>query len=164
MDREIKSVVYRYLFDLEVDGSDAEHLIDALEDEEFPMREILGEREMNTMIRESALHFDQESHAPLKWFGESLRVLSIYLSEYIIGLEFAEGRNAAGFRVEVEIRKYAARRGDLIAVPLRHSVDFKTGEISAGEEDIGYLIKHWNELPRWAHDAYRLKFPELRAL
>src|SRR5687768_2484880 len=100
MDREVTAVAYRYLLDQEIDGSDIEHLIDSLEDEEFPIREVLGEKEMNAAIREGVLHFDHPSEEPLPWFGECLRVLSIYLSEYIIGLVMAEGRNAAGFRVE----------------------------------------------------------------
>lgn len=164
MDREVKSIAYRYLLDQEIDGSDIEHLIDSLEDEEFPIREELGEKEMNQAIRDGVLRFDHTGDAQLHWFGECLRVLSIYLSEYIIGLEIAEGRNAAGFRVQVEIRKHAACRGDLIAVPLKHTIDFKSGEIAPGEEDVAYLTKHWVELPRWAQDAYRIKFPELRLL
>src|SRR5919205_849892 len=102
MDREIKTIAYRYLLQQEIDGSDIEHLIDSLEDEEFPIREALGEREMNAAIREGELVFDVTVDHQLKWFGDCLRVLSIYLSEYIIGIELAEGRNAAGFRVEVE--------------------------------------------------------------
>lgn len=164
MDRQVVSIAYRYLLEQEIDGSDIEHLIDALEDEDFPIREVLGEREMNAAIRESTLRFDHPSDTPLPWFGECLRVLSIYLSEYIIGLEFAEGRNAAGFRVEVEVRKYAACRGDLIAVPMKHNVDFKSGEIEVSEEDVPWLRTNWPNLPRWAQDAYRLKFPELRVL
>ena|SRR5688572_4313695 len=164
MDREVKTIAYRYLLDQEIDGSDIENLIDSLEDEEFPIREILGEAEMNAAIRDGTLHFDHASDAPLPWFGDCMRVLSIYLSEYIVGLELAEGRNAAGFRVEVEIRKYVGCRGDLIGVPLRHSIDFQSGEITPGLEDVRYLTEHWNELPRWAQDGYRLKFPELRLL
>jgi hypothetical protein len=164
MDREIVSVAYRYLLEQEIDGSDIENLIDSLEDEEFPIREALGEREMNAAIREGVLRFDVTTDHQLMWFGECLRTLSVYLSEYIIGLEVAEGRNAAGFRIEVEIRKYAGCRGDLIAVPLLHTVDFKSGDIAPGLEDVSYLKTHWKELPRWAQDAYRIKFPELRLL
>lgn len=164
MDREIKTIAYRYLLEHEVDGSDAGHLIDALEDEEFPIREIIGEKQMVALIRDGMLRFDHPSDSPLPWFGDCLRVLSIHLSEYIIGLEFAEGRNAADFRVEVEIRKYVGRRGDLIAVPLLHTIELQTGDIAPGLEDVRYLETHWTELPRWAQDGYRLKFPELRRL
>lgn len=164
MDREIKSIAYRYLLELEIEGSDIENLVDSLEDEEFPIREVVGERAMNAMIREGLLRFDHASDEVLSWFGECMRVLSIHLSEYIIGLELAEGRNAAGFRIEVEIRKYVGCRGDLIGVPMKHAIDFKSGEIEPTEEDVGWLKAHWGELPRWAHDAYRLKFPELRLL
>jgi hypothetical protein len=164
MDREVKTVHYRYLLQQDVDGSDAEHLAHALEDEEFPIREVLGERMMNHQIKEGLLTFDVESDERLLWFPECLRTLSIYLSEYVIGLEFAEGRNAEGSRVSVEIRKHVGRTGELISVPLHHSIDFPSGDIKPGLEDVGYLHAHWKELPRWAQDAYRIKFPELRVL
>jgi hypothetical protein len=164
MDREVKTVLYRYLLQQDIDGSDAEHLVHAIEDEEFPIREIIGEKTMVEQIKEGMLSFDYESNERLPWFGESIRTMSVYISEYIIGLEFAEGRNAEGSRIAVEIRKYVGRRGDLISVPLTHSIAFPTGEISPGPEDIRYLETHWQELPRWAQDAYRIKFPELRRL
>jgi hypothetical protein len=164
MDRQVKNVAFRYLLEQEIDGSDIEHLIDSLEDEEFPIREIVGEQEMVAMIREGTLRFDFPTDDQVPWFGECLRVLSIYLSEYCIGLEFAEGRNAEGSRVAVEVRKWVGCRGDLIAVPLRHKIEFPSGDIAPGDEDLSYLTEHWKELPRWAQDAYRLKFPELRRL
>jgi hypothetical protein len=164
MDREIKSVLYRYLLHQEIDGSDAEHLMHALEDEEFPIRELIGEREMNARIKGGELAFDAESEERLPWFGNCIRTISVYISEYVIGLELAEGRNAEGSRVQVEVQKYVGRRGDLIAVPMTHSIGFPSGEISVGEEDVAYLTAHWGELPRWAQDAYRLKFPLLRRL
>jgi hypothetical protein len=164
MDREVKDVAYRYLLEHDVDGSDAEHLIDALEDEDFPIREIIGEARMVAQIREGQLRFDVESNERLPWFPDCMRVMSVYLSEYIVGLEIAAGRNKEGSRVEVEIKKYVGRRGDLVAVPLTHTIAFPSGEIKPGAEDIGWLERHWDELPRWAQDAYRIKFPELRRL
>ena len=104
MDREVKTVAYRYVLDQEIDGSDAEHLVHALEDEEFPIRELIGEAQMVAQIKDGALAFDHASSERLAWFGECIRTLSVYVSEYIIGLEFAEGRNAEGSRIEVEIR------------------------------------------------------------
>jgi hypothetical protein len=160
----VTHIAFHYLFEHEVDGSDAEHLIDALEDEEFPIREELGERAMVHAIREGLLSFDRESDQQLHWFPKCLETLSVHLSEYITGLEIAEGRNQAGIRVEIEIRKYVARRGEVIAVPLDHQVDIKTGEIDPLSENLAYLTANWNTLPRWAQDAYRLKFPELRRL
>lgn len=164
MDRRVETIAYRYLLAQEIDGSDIENLIDSLEDEEFAIREVLGEAEMNARIRAGLLSFDHPSDVPLPWFGECLRVLSVYLSEYIRGLELAEGRNHADIRVEFEVRKWIARTGELIAVPMVPKIDFATGEVSPGEEDLRYLEAHWPELPRWAQDGYRLKFPELRRL
>src|SRR5262249_47297103 len=133
-------------------------------DEEFPIREVLGERAMNAQIKEGQLKLDVESDQRLPWFGECIKTISVYISEYVIGLEFAEGRNAEGSRVQVEVQKYVGRRGELIAVPMTHSIGFPSGDIAVGEEDTAYLTAHWGELPRWAQDAYRIKFPMLRRL
>lgn len=164
MDREIKTIAYRYLLSQEIDGTDAAHLVDSLEDEEFPIREALGEAKMNQEIRDGLLEVDLDSDRPLPWFAECIRTLSVYLSEYVIGLEVAEGRNAEGSRIQVEARKMIGRRGDLIAVRLKHRIEFPSGEITTGDEDVADLTARWNELPRWAQDAYRIKFPELRRL
>jgi hypothetical protein len=164
MEREIVSRAYRYLLSLEVDGSDRENLVDSLEDEEFPIRERLGEAEMVRQIREGELRFDCLSEARLPWFAGCIEVLSIHLSEYVIGLELEEGRNKEGTRTHVAITKYAGRMGDVIAVPLDHRIEFPSGEITPLEENQAYLEKHFGELPRWAQDAYRIKFPALRRL
>jgi hypothetical protein len=164
MDRDIASRAYHYLLDLEVDGSDRENLVDSLEDEEFPIREVLGETEMVRQIKEGRLVFDQGSSAPLAWFRQCIEVLSVHLSEYIIGLEVIESRNKEGTRTDVAITKYAGRMGETIAVPLKHRIEFPSGEITPLEEDLDYLEKHFAALPRWAQDAYRIKFPPLRRL
>lgn len=164
MDREVTSTRYRYLLRHEVDGSDQSNLIDSLEDEVFPIREILGEAVMNAAIKEGVLNFDHESDTRLGWFADCFEVLSVHLSEYIIGLEIAEGRNAEGSRVQVELRKFAGCRGNVITVPMKHRIEFPSGEITPTEEDVDYLRDNWSTLPRWAQDAYRLKFPELRRL
>lgn len=164
MDREVRSTLYRYLLDLEIDGSDRSHLIDALEDEEFPLRELLGEKAMVEQIQEGELKMDVTSEKPIRWFAKVIEVLSVHLSEYVIGLELAEGRNAEGTRVQVEVRKYAGRMGEVIAVPLEHKIEFPSGDITPLEEDVKWLEGHFSELPRWAQDAYRIKFPQLRRL
>lgn len=127
MDRRVVDISYRYLVEHEVDGSDRSNLIDSPEDEVFPIRERLGEAAMNAQIRDGTLRFDAQSEVPLPWFPDCLEVLSVHLSEYITGLDLAEGRNAEGIRVQVELRKYAGRRGDVIAVPLTHEIDFRRG-------------------------------------
>jgi hypothetical protein len=164
MDRDVVSRAYHYVLDLEVDGSDRENLVDSLEDEEFPIRELLGEAEMVRQIRDGKLELDHGSSVRWPWFSQCIEVLSVHLSEYVIGLEIEEGRNKEGTRAQVTITKYAGRMGEVIAVPLRHRIEFPSGAITPLEEDLEYLESHFKELPRWAQDAYRIKFPQLRRL
>jgi hypothetical protein len=155
---------YRYLLELDIEGSERSHLIDALEDEELPLRELLGEDVMVAQIKDGELHFEHESPTPLAWFPEALATLSVYLSSYVIGLEIAETRDERGTRTGLEVMKHAARRGERIAVPLQYRLAYPSGELEPGDENLQHLEKVWATLPRWAQDAYRLKFPELRRL
>lgn len=157
-------MLYRYLMDLEIDGVERGHLADAIEDEDFPLADAMGAEELDARIRSGRLAIDAETEDRLPWFAQTIEILSIYLSTYVTGLEIAESRDASGTRDGVEILKYVGRKGDVIAVPLEHTIAFPSGEIEPGEEDVTHLEKNWSALPRWAQDAYRLKFPLLRRL
>jgi hypothetical protein len=164
MDREVVRSAFRYLLELEIDGSDRENLVDSLEDETFPIRELLGEAEMVRQIREGELRFEHGPGPRQAWFAGCIEVLSVHLSEYVIGLELEEGWNAQELRTKVAVTKHAGCRGEVIAVPLAHRIAYPSGEIEPGLEDLGWLRAHFLALPRWAQDAYRIKFPELRLL
>ena len=156
------SARYRYMLDVEIDGSERSHLIDALEDEPFALRDVLGEAQLNALIKEGTLRFDAETEAPLPWFGADIEILSVYLSSYIYGLEIVESRPEG--KRQIELLKHIGRRGERIAVPLTHTVEFPSGDITPGEEDLDYLQANWQKLPRWAQDGFRIKFPILRRL
>lgn len=156
------SASYRYLLDVEIDGSERGHLIDALEDEPFELRNILGEAQMNAQLKEGRLLYDGDATERQPWFGEVIEVLSVYISSYIYGLEMAETR-VDGKRT-VELLKHIGRRGERIAVPLTHTIEFPSGEITPGDEDLDYLEANWAKLPRWAQDGFRIKYPVLRRL
>jgi len=155
--------VYRYLLVHEVDGSDRENLIDSLEDEDFPIREHLGRLRVMKRPdprRRAALRPSERQSPAL--VGEAVRTLSVYLSEYIIGLEVAEGRNAAASRVRVDIRKHVGahgRSGGGVAASQESSSPPET--ISPGDEDRGGAYPAWAELTRAASrfcsDAARLE-------
>ncbi len=157
-------VLYRYLMDLEIDGVERGHLADAIEDEDFPLSDAMGADELDARIRSGRLAIDAEMEERLEWFGRTIEILSIYLSTYVTGLEIAESRDESGTRDQVEVLKYVGRKGEVIAVPVTWTVAFPSGEIEPGEEDEGWLERNWSALPRWAQDAYRLKFPMLRRL
>ena len=152
---------YRYLLSHEIDGTDQGHLIDALEDEEFALFDVLGEDVVNAQIREGTLEFQTETTSPLPWFREVISILSVHLSEYIYGFEIAEDREGGR---RVEILKYIGRKGDVIAVPLTYTIEFPSGDVTPGLEDTNWLEQNWAKLPRWAQDGFRIKFPPLRRL
>jgi hypothetical protein len=153
---------YRYLIEQDIDDSDASHLIDALEDEDLGLRDEIGEASLADQIRGGRILFDAVREAKLEWFKGTIEVLSIHLSQYIYGLEVAETRDDG--RRRIEILKYIGRRGEVITVPLTHTIEFPSGEVRPGLEDLTWVQSNWRTLPRWAQDGFRIKFPELRRL
>ena len=156
------SASYRYLLDVDIEGSERGHLIDALEDEPFELRRVMGESQMNAQIKEGRLQYDELTTERLPWFGSVIEILSVYLNSYIYGLEMVETR-VHGKRT-IELLKHIGRKGERIAVPLTHTIEFPSGEITPGDEDLDYLEQNWAKLPRWAQDGFRIKYPVLRRL
>lgn len=153
----------QYLLDLEIDGTESNHLADAIEDEPFPLTDLIGIEAVQAQIRDGRLLFETQSDERLPWFKDAIEILSVYVSSYVTGIELLQTHDEDGKR-HIEILKYVGRKGDVIAVPLTHTIEFPSGDIVPGHEDIGHLEKNWTALPRWAQDAYRLKFPVLRRL
>ena len=158
METKQATKVFRYLLELEIPGTERGHLADALEDEDFALREILGEDQLNRQIRDGVLSFDAEADEKQLWFREVIECLSVYLSTYVTGFEV---RSEVG-GIPERVLKYVGRRGEVLLVPL----DIETVEHGVGRatEDVQYLKSHWDSFPRWAQDGYRLKFNELRVL
>lgn len=157
-------MTYRYMLDLEIDGVERGHVADAIEDEDFPLGDVLGWDVLDEQIRSGRVVWNVETEERVPWFGKVIEVLSVYVTSYVTGVEVAESRDESGTRDGLELLKYVGRKGEVIAVPLTHTVAFPSGVITPGAEDLEHLEKNWEALPRWAQDAYRLKFPELRRL
>ncbi|MBM4373878.1 MAG: hypothetical protein FJ095_02255 [Deltaproteobacteria bacterium] len=153
---------YRYELHVQIEPTDVGVLVDALEDEEFGLRELLGEEELVARIRSRELTVSERSTSRWASFDHDLEVLSIYLSQYIVGreLELTPTRGAPIVRGE----KVVARRGEVIRLALELSWDPSTGEIRDDGEDLAALVERWPDLPEWVRAAMRLTHPRLRAL
>ena len=154
---------YLYLIDLEINPSEVSHLNDALEDESFPIRDILGDAELKERIKSGRFVFSADTSQRYLWFRESIQCLSIYVSTYVRGIEVEENFDGQGERLRTKVYEYVGRRGELLIVPLDYTID-EEGVINPGKARVSYLEANWNDLPRWAQDGYRLSFPELRDL
>ena len=163
MSNEQENWNYLYHIDLEINPSEVSHLNDALEDEEFPIRELIGDAELKARIKSGSFVFSEQSAERYLWYRESIQCLSIYVSTYVRGLEVEECFSVDGERLRTKVFEYVGRRGELLIVPLDYTID-DDGMIVPGKARVSYLEANWASLPRWAQDGYRLTFPQLRNL
>lgn len=153
---------WRYSLQLEIDAMDAPVLVDALEDEDFSIRPRIGARELERRIRDGLLDFEAYSVERLEGFEHDIEILSVYLSQYVIGreLEVHPTRGAPLLRGW----KIVGRQGEVVRLAL--DLRWNAGEqrIDDLDEDVADLTARWSELPEWMRDAMRLKHPGLRRL
>jgi hypothetical protein len=155
-------VEYAYELRVEIEPTDVGVLIDALEDEPFALRDLLGEEELVRRIRSRELVV--EARSPERWeaFERDLEVLSIYLSQYIVGREVVL-RPTRGAPI-VKGWKVVARRGEVVRLDLDLLWDPRTEQILDHGEDLAAITERWHELPEWLRSALRVMHPRLRAL
>jgi hypothetical protein len=154
---------YRYSLHVPVEPTDRGTLVDALEDESFAIGAKIGFPELFRRIDEGELYFEAKSLERIAGFEHDIEVLSVYLSQYIVGREY-HVRPTRGAPL-IEGWKVIGRSGEVVRLLL----DFryrKTGQEDDLEhdEDLEDLIERWPSLPLWLRDAMRLKYPRLRAL
>jgi hypothetical protein len=155
---------YRYLLRHSISGEDLEALTSGLEDErEFRLPELVGVDAVSAMLKDGELDVDVEVSERFFAFGGAIEILSVYLPEYVSGVEIAETLDLGLKRTRIECWRYIGRQGELVAVPLSYALSL-TREIIPGKEDVAALRKNWRDLPQWARDAYKLTFDELADL
>ena len=150
--------------DHEIDAMDLESLTSGLEDEpDFSLGALLGHEALAAQLTEGALMFDVVTSERFEPFGKCIEILSVYLPEYVSGIEIAESLDGAGRRRGVECWRYVGRSGEVVRVALEHAIGFDRGVV-AGAEDVADLRARWRELPQWARDAFKLTYGELADL
>jgi hypothetical protein len=146
---------FRYLLEHSIAGEDMEPLRSGLEDEGgFRLQELVGRDVLEKMLDEGELEIDALVNERFFAFGPSIEILSVYLPEYVIGVEVAETLDHGLNRRRVECFRYIGRKGELVTVPLEYAVSLDR-EIVPGHEDLSRLRQMWRELPTWARVAYK---------
>lgn len=153
---------FRYRLQVDVEPTDAPVLKDALEDEPFGLRERYGLAEVHRQLDEHNLFFEAASLSRWDDFDSDLEVLSIYLSQYIVGFEVSV-RPTAGAPL-LRAYKVVACRGELVRLEAEVVWQPREQSIELGEEDLGDLVRRWNDFPEWLRNAMRFKHPATRAL
>ncbi len=155
---------YRYLLDHPISQDELEPLQSGLEDEaDFRLAELVGRDALAQMLAGAHLRVDVTVNQRFFAFGNAMGVLSVYLPEYVSGVEIVEELDHGLRRTRVECWRYVGRQGELLTVPLQHAVGLDR-EIIAGREDVETLRRLWRELPQWARDGYKLTYAELSDL
>jgi hypothetical protein len=152
--------VHRYVVEQEVEPAAVDAVLALLDDPGAPV-ERSGRAALEAAVRRGLLALDARRDGPVPAFDGWIRALSRVLDLHVSGVEVVEpGRGAdAGPTVA---RRHLARRGELVTVDLTWSTDLASGSARPGPEDLDALRERWGALPRWARDAFQLKFPELR--
>ena len=153
---------FRYQLEVDVEPTDAPVLKDALEDEPFGLRERYGMQMLRDQLDEHALHIASSSTERWDDFEGDLEILSIYLSQYIVGYE-VHVRPTAGAPL-LSAWKIIARRGEVLRVEAEVTWNAPSRSVEVGDEDLARIVDRWQELPEWMRNAMRIKYPHLRKL
>ena len=146
---------YRYLLEHSIAGEDLEALRSGLEDEQgFRLHELVGHAPLEAMLVEGELAIDTSVTDRFFAFGPCIEILSVYLPEYVFGVEVAETLDHGLKRRRIECYRYIGRRGELVTVPLEYALSLER-EIVPGHEDLSRLREMWHELPTWARVGFK---------
>lgn len=153
---------YRYDLRVEIPATDVGVLVDALEDETFTLRSFLGAKELERRIREQELVVDVTTEERWPSFDKDIEILSVYLSQYIIGREIVIEPTQGAPRLQGWL--IVGRRGETERVDLDLRWDAAEEAVVDEGEDVAKLAARWEALPEWLKSSMRIKFPKLAAL
>lgn len=155
-------IQYRYDLRVEIPATDVGVLVDALEDEAFTLRTFLGAKELERQIREQELVVAVTTKERWPSFDKDVEILSVYLSQYIIGREMIITPTLGAPKVQGFL--VVGRRGETERVDLDLRWDADEEAVVDEGEDVASLARRWPELPEWLRSSMRIKFPRLAAL
>ncbi len=153
---------FRYQLDVEIEPVDMRVVRDALEDEPFGLRERYGPEEIERQLQDFGLRFNTSSTDRWSDFDADIEILSVYLSQYIVGYEIEVSPTAGAPKLTAW--KIVGCRGETVRLDAEVQWDHRNDEVVIGEEDVDRLADRWADLPEWLRNAMRLKHPRFRAL
>ena len=155
-------IQYRYDLRVEIPATDVGVLVDALEDEAFTLRTVLGAKELERQIREQELVVAVTTGERWPSFDKDVEILSVYLSDYIIGRELMIEPTQGAPRLKGFL--VVGRRGETERVELVLRWDAGEEAVVDEGEDVPKLAARWSTLPEWLKASMRIKFAKLAAL
>jgi hypothetical protein len=161
-DSSLGPIQYRYDLRVEIPATDVGVLVDALEDEAFTLRTVLGAKELERQIREQELLIGVTTEERWPSFDKDVEILSVYLSQYIIGRELTITPTLGAPKLEGWL--VVGRRGETARVDLDLRWDADEEAVVDEGEDVTKLAARWSTLPEWLQSSMRIKFPKLAAL
>lgn len=153
---------YRYDLRVDIPATDVSVLLDGLDGEDFFLREVLGKKELERRIKEQDLLVEVETLERWPAFDKDIEVLSVYLSQYIIGRELVITPTQGAPKIEGFI--VVGRSGETARMALDVRWDPIEETVIDEGEDVAALAKRWDTLPEWLRTAMRAKHLALAAL
>jgi hypothetical protein len=150
---------YRYDLDVEIPATEVAVLVDALEGDDFSLRDRLGKDELRRQLEAQEIRI--EATSPERWpdFQRDVGTLSTYLSEPIAGREVHVEPGAGEPRIEGWA--ILGLRGETERVVLDLAWDAATGEPVERGIDPAYADRRWKELPEWVRSSLTTRHARL---
>lgn len=142
---------YRYELIADIPATEVAVLIDALDGEEFSLRERIGKEELRRSLEEQQIKLAVRSDERWPDFQRDIETLSTYLSEPISGREIHVDPSSGEPRAEGWV--ILGRRGQTARVALDLSWDADTQALVDRGIDMKEARRRWKELPEWVRSS-----------
>jgi hypothetical protein len=140
---------YRYDLNVEIPATDVAVLVDALEGEEFSLRDRLGRDELRRQLEQHQLEIEVLSDESWPEFQRDIETLSAYLSEPISGREIYVEPGPDEPLIQGWV--ILGRRGESERLTLDLAWDADASAIVDRGIHKEEARRRWNDLPEWTH-------------
>lgn len=146
---------YRYDLNVEIPATEVAILVDALDGEEFSLRERIGNAELRRQLEEQQITLDVRSDESWPDFQRDIETLSAYLSEVIAGREICVDPGPR----EPLLKGWVilGRRGETERVALDLAWDASAQTPVVRGVDMREARRRWQDLPEWVRSSLKNK-------
>lgn len=152
---------YRYDLKVEIPATEVAVLVDALDGEEFSVRDRLGKEELRRQLENQEIDIRVLSDESWPEFQRDIETLSVYLSEAISGREVYVEPGSPQPLVKGWV--ILARRGESERVTLDLGWDEDAEVVVDRGIDEDEARLRWKELPEWIRSSLTNQYPGLAA-
>jgi hypothetical protein len=150
---------YRYDLKVEIPATEVAVLVDALDGEEFSVRDRLGKDELRRQLEEQLIEIEVLSDNSWPEFQDDIETLSVYLAEPISGREVQVEPGTD--QPEVKGWVILGRRGESERVALDLGWDADALSLIDRGIDKNDARRRWKELPEWVRSSLTNQHPDL---